>query len=139
MKAIVYDRYGRADVLRLADVAEPEVGRGEVLVRVTRAALNPKDALTRSGRFRRLSGKRFPKRCGMDLAGEVIESRSPHFAPGQRVFGFIGEVRYLRGTLAEHRPRHTAAPPQHTRGAYLQQTLRCTLRSTPPDNPVRRR
>lgn len=101
MKAIVYDRYGRADVLRLADVAEPEVGRGEVLVRVTRAALNPKDALTRSGRFRRLSGNRFPKRCGMDLAGVVVESRSPRFAPGQRVFGFIAEVRYLRGSLAE--------------------------------------
>jgi NADPH:quinone reductase-like Zn-dependent oxidoreductase len=101
VKAVVYDRYGRADVLRLADVAEPEIGRGEVLVRVTRAALNPKDALTRSGRFRRLSGSRFPKRCGMDLAGEVLESRSPRFAPKQRVFGFLAEVRYLRGSLAE--------------------------------------
>lgn len=73
----------------------------EVLVRVTRAALKPKEALTRNGRFRRLSGNRFPKRCGMDLAGEVLESRPPRFAPGQRVFGFLAEVRYLRGSLAE--------------------------------------
>ena len=114
MKAIVYERYGRADVLRLADVPEPDVGRGEVLVRITRAALNPKDALTRSGRFRRLSGNRFPKRVGMDLAGLVVESRSPSFAPGQRVFGFIAEVRYLRGTLAERvacRPSELAVIP----------------------------
>lgn len=101
MRAVLYDRYGPPDVLRVADVPEPALGRREVLVRVTRAALNPKDALTRKGRFRSLSGSRFPKRCGMDLAGVVEESRSPRFARGQRVFGFIAEVRYLRGTLAE--------------------------------------
>lgn len=101
MKAVVYDRYGPPEVLRVADVPVPEPGRGEVLVRVTRAALNPKDALTRKGRFRALSGQRFPKRCGMDLAGVVVESRSPRLPVGQRVFGFLAEVRYLRGSLAE--------------------------------------
>jgi NADPH:quinone reductase-like Zn-dependent oxidoreductase len=101
VKAVVYDRYGPPEVLRIADVADPKIPAGGVLVRVTRAALNPKDALTRRGRFRRISGSRFPKRCGMDLAGFVVESRSPRFAPGQRVFGFLTEVRYLRGSLAE--------------------------------------
>jgi len=98
MKAVVYDRYGPPDVLRVADVEEPS---GDVLVRVTCAALNPKDALTRRGKFRRLSGNTFPKRIGMDLAGVVLESKSSRFTSGQRVFGFIGVVRYGRGTLAE--------------------------------------
>ena len=101
MKAIVYDHYGAADVLRLTEVSEPEVRPGGVLVRVRRAALNPKDALFRKGKFRLLSGTRFPKRSGLDLAGVVVTSRSPAFLAGQRVFGFLGEWTALRGTLAE--------------------------------------
>ena len=101
MKAIIYDRYGTADVLRLAEVPDPSVGRRDVLVRVTRAALNPKDALVRKGKFRLLSGARFPKQCGLDVAGVVATSRSPDFAVGQRVFGFLGEWSSRRGTLAE--------------------------------------
>src|SRR5687767_10618332 len=99
VRAVVYDRYGPPDVLRIAEVDEPR--ERDVLVRVTCAALNPKDALTRRGKFRRLSGNRFPKRIGMDLAGVVVESKSARFTVGQRVFGFIGVVRYGRGTLAE--------------------------------------
>ena len=38
MKAIVYDRYGSPDVLRLDDIATPTPGRGQVLVRVNAAA-----------------------------------------------------------------------------------------------------
>ena len=40
MKAIVRDRYGSADVLRLRDVEVPEVGDEEVLVRVRAAGLD---------------------------------------------------------------------------------------------------
>src|SRR5256885_15105595 len=43
MKAIVQDRFGPPDVLRLADTGLPEVGAGDVLVRVHAAALNPAD------------------------------------------------------------------------------------------------
>lgn len=101
MRAVVYDRYGERDVLRVAEVPEPAIGWGGALVRVTRAALNPKDSFTRKGRFRALSGRAFPKRIGMDFAGVVVESRTSRVAPGQRVFGFVAEVRYLRGTLAD--------------------------------------
>ena len=41
MKAIVQDRFGPPEVLRLADTGLPEVGAGDVLVRVHAAALNP--------------------------------------------------------------------------------------------------
>ncbi len=43
MKAVVQDRLGPPDVLRLADIGLPEAGAGDVLVRVRAAALNPAD------------------------------------------------------------------------------------------------
>jgi NADPH:quinone reductase-like Zn-dependent oxidoreductase len=101
MRAATYDRYGAADVLRLSDVPQPSLRPGEVLVRVKRAALNPKDALFRRGKFRLVSGRRFPKRTGLDLAGEVEATRSPRWSVGQRVFGFLDEWTFHRGTLAE--------------------------------------
>ena len=51
MKAVEYDRYGSAEVLQLRDVPRPRIRRGELLVRVRAAALNPKDVLVRSGKF----------------------------------------------------------------------------------------
>ena len=48
MKAIVQDRFGPPDVLRLADTGLPQVGAGDVLVRVHAAALNPADWRTSS-------------------------------------------------------------------------------------------
>ncbi|MGC4000132.1 MAG: NAD(P)-dependent alcohol dehydrogenase [Anaeromyxobacter sp.] len=102
MRAILYDRYGPASLLRLAEVPEPgPLRRGQVRLRIACAALNPKDAFVRKGRFRALSGSGFPKRCGVDAAGVVLESRAAHLVPGQRAFGFLEEWRLRRGTLAE--------------------------------------
>ena len=101
MKAISYSGYGPIERLEVTEVPRPEPGRREILVRVTRAALNPKDAVFRRGRYRILSGSRFPKRCGVDFAGVVEATNSPHFRAGQRVFGMLDELTYRRGTLAE--------------------------------------
>lgn len=95
MKALVYDRYGSVDVLEFREVATPRAGRGEVLVRVHAAALNPKDSFVRKGRFRALSGRRFPKYVGADFAGELATT-------GERVFGMLDEYAYRRGTVAEY-------------------------------------
>ena len=43
MKAIVQDKFGSPEVLRLADTGLPEAGPDDVLVRVHAAALNPYD------------------------------------------------------------------------------------------------
>jgi threonine dehydrogenase-like Zn-dependent dehydrogenase len=43
MKAIVQERFGPPDVLRLVDTDLPDVGADDVLVRVHAAALNPYD------------------------------------------------------------------------------------------------
>ena len=73
MKAAEYDRYGPASVLQIREVPRPRPGRGELLVRVRAAALNPKDVIVRSGKFRVLSGRRFPRRVGFDWSGEIAE------------------------------------------------------------------
>jgi NADPH:quinone reductase-like Zn-dependent oxidoreductase len=83
-------------------VPDPVPGAGEVLVRVRAAALNPKDVFTLRGRFRLLSGRRFPKIVGLDLAGEVLSAGggSP-FRPGEAVYGFLSGFGALRGSVAE--------------------------------------
>ena len=43
MKAVVYDRYGRPDVLRIEDVPMPTPGAGQVLVKVAATSINLSD------------------------------------------------------------------------------------------------
>ncbi len=43
MKAIVQDRYGSPDVLKLAEVKKPAPGENEVLVKVYAASVNGSD------------------------------------------------------------------------------------------------
>ena len=49
MKAIVFDDFGSADVLRLADVPMPEVRPDDLLVKVMAAGVNRADLLQREG------------------------------------------------------------------------------------------
>lgn len=69
MRAALYDRTGGPDVLYIGDVPDAPPGRGQVLVRVHAAGLNPVDAKMRSGFIP--SDAPFPRRVGSDLAGTV--------------------------------------------------------------------
>ena len=76
MRAIVYKKYGAADVLKLDEVDEPVVDDDHVLVRIRAASLNPYDwhLLTGLPYIGRLSmGLLRPKHTGLgaDLAGAV--------------------------------------------------------------------
>lgn len=78
-------------MLQLEPAPVPEVGRGEVRLRVAAAALNPKDVLLRKGRFSLLGGWSFPRGTGFDVAGTVEEAGPgvSEWRPGDRVFGFL--------------------------------------------------
>ncbi|HRF82201.1 MAG TPA: hypothetical protein PL070_19170 [Flavobacteriales bacterium] len=54
MKAFIIDKYKSTDGGRIADVAEPEVRPGDVLVRVHAAGLNLLDSKIRTGEFKLL-------------------------------------------------------------------------------------
>ena len=78
MKAVVYDRYGSPDVLRLAEVAVPMPGDNEVLVKAFAVSLNAWDWDMLIGRplaYRGFSGIFKPKTQrlhGCDIAGQVV-------------------------------------------------------------------
>ncbi|WP_406074674.1 NAD(P)-dependent alcohol dehydrogenase [Micromonospora sp. NBC_01638] len=94
MKAIVQDRYGPADLLRLADVDMPTAGDGQVLVQVRAAGVDP-------GVWHLMTGLPYAVRLGygllrprnrvpgLDLAG-VVSAVGPGvtgFTPGDAVYG----------------------------------------------------
>ena len=89
MKAFVVEHYG-ADGLRAADVPEPEVGDGDVLVKVSAAGINPLDTMVRNGEFKRLLKYKTPFVLGHDVAGGVTRV-------GSAVRGFqVGDEVYAR-------------------------------------------
>lgn len=89
MRRIEMSRFGAADVLQLAEVPRPRPARGEVLIRVRAAGVNPKDCMVRKGKFQLFTGTRFPQGLGHDFAGEIAELGPgvDHLAPGTAVFG----------------------------------------------------
>ena len=94
MRAVVHDRYGPPEVLRVADVERPAPKDDEVLVRVHATTVTRTDCGVRAADpfFSRVfTGLRRPKRriAGMELAGEVeaVGADVTEFAVGDRVFG----------------------------------------------------
>jgi NADPH:quinone reductase-like Zn-dependent oxidoreductase len=81
MKAVRFHEHGGADVLRAEQVADPEPGAGDVIVRVRACALNHLDIWNRRGVVR----MPLPHILGADVAGEIVESRHVDVPTGQRV------------------------------------------------------
>jgi NADPH2:quinone reductase len=67
MRAIQIESFGGPEVLALADVARPEPGDGEVLVRVTRAGMNFADTHTRENAY--IAKHDLPLIPGTEVAG----------------------------------------------------------------------
>jgi NADPH:quinone reductase-like Zn-dependent oxidoreductase len=94
MKAVVYDRYGPPEVLRIDDVEPPVPKENEVLVRVRASTVTRSDCGYRGADpfFSRVfTGLRAPRQriVGTELAGEVeaVGAAVTEFAVGDRVFG----------------------------------------------------
>ena len=104
MKAIVQDRYGSADVLDFRDVARPEFGPGDVLVKVVAAGvdLGAWHLMTGQPYLMRILGfgLRAPRTRvpGTNVAGrvEAIGRDVAGFRPGEQVYGTC------RGAYAEY-------------------------------------
>ncbi len=74
---------GRDYDVQFEEIALSDLPEGEVLVRISHSALNYKDALAMTKKAPII--RKFPMVLGIDLAGEVVESSSPDFAPGDKV------------------------------------------------------
>ncbi len=94
MRAVVHDRYGPPEVLRIEEVERPVPKDDEVLVRVHASTVTQTDCHMRRARpfiWRFMLGLLRPKRriLGAELAGEVeaVGAAVTDFAVGDRVFG----------------------------------------------------
>jgi NADPH:quinone reductase-like Zn-dependent oxidoreductase len=105
MKAVVHDRYGTPDVLRVDDVPVPGPGRGQVRVQVVATSINLSDweGLRGSPAYARFGGLLRPARrtLGSDIAG-VVDAVGPgvtRFRPGDEVYG---DNLVLKGGFAQY-------------------------------------
>jgi NADPH:quinone reductase-like Zn-dependent oxidoreductase len=103
MQAITQDRYGSADVMELTNIDKPEIGDGEVLVRVHAASIHVGDWILMTGVpyvMRMATGLRRPKNRvpGTDIAGtvEAVGKDVQGLRPGDEVFG------WCTGAFAEY-------------------------------------
>src|SRR5512141_2459843 len=116
MKAIVQERFGPPDVLQLVDTEVPEIGAGDVLVRVHAAAVNPYDWHMMRGdplvaRLMGGVGLRRPNArvAGVDAAGrvEAVGAKVRGLRPGDQVLGFCSGAfaEYARAEADEVVPK----------------------------------
>src|SRR6201996_5592022 len=90
MKAVLCRRFCTPDQLEFADIAEPQAGPGEAVVRVQAAALNFFDTLIVAGKYQHKPP--FPFSPAAEFAGvvESIGAGVTNVAPGDRVIGWTG-------------------------------------------------
>jgi NADPH:quinone reductase-like Zn-dependent oxidoreductase len=105
MRAVVYDRYGPPDVLRLERVPLPTPGPAQVLIEVVATSINLSDweCLRGTPLYARIGGLRAPAHriLGSDIAGRV-EAVGPgvtRFRVGDEVYG---DNLGLMGGFAEY-------------------------------------
>lgn len=115
MKAIVYEKYGPPEVLRLQEMEKPAPRDNEVLVKVYATTVTIGDTIMRSLNLpvhgwqnvmgRMILGWNKPRRStlGMELAGEIeaIGRKVTRFKPGQVVFASTFAVNF--GGYAEYK------------------------------------
>jgi alcohol dehydrogenase len=103
MKAAQLTEYGGKEALKVVnDAPKPSAGKGEVLVEVRAAAVNPFDVKVREGMVRQMAELDFPATLGGDFSGVVAED-GEGFSKGQAVYGQAGALGG-RGSFAEFTP-----------------------------------
>jgi NADPH:quinone reductase-like Zn-dependent oxidoreductase len=116
MKAIVLTAFGGVDHLQLQDVPVPEVGAGELLVRVIATSINPLDLQIRRGDYPEYVP--LPAIIGHDVSGVVerVGAGVSDFKPGDEVFytpkifgpkgGSYAEFNVVPQELVTYKPRN---------------------------------
>ena len=116
MKAVVLSAFGPASNLELQEVAKPEPGPNDVLVRVHATSVNPADIGLRSGMFGAMMPP--PLVLGFDVAGtvEAVGVGVEAFRPGDEVYyaveltdprgGANAEYHVMRAEKVARKPRN---------------------------------
>jgi NADPH:quinone reductase-like Zn-dependent oxidoreductase len=105
VRAVVYDRYGPPESLRVEDIPTPSPATNQVLLRVSATSVNLSDweCLRGVPLYARVGGLRAPARrtLGSDVAGRVesVGSDVTRFRAGDEVYG---DNLQLKGGFAEY-------------------------------------
>jgi len=89
-RAVKFDKYGGVDVLQVVEVDRPVPDKGQVLVKVKAAGINPGEGSIREGKFAQQWPTTFPSGEGSDFAGVVEEVGKgvKGIAAGDEVIGY---------------------------------------------------
>jgi putative PIG3 family NAD(P)H quinone oxidoreductase len=101
MRAIVVDRPGGPEMLRMGEIPDVAPGPDELLVRVRATALNRLDLMQREGNYPVPSGA--PETLGVEMAGEVVDW-------GQDVQGWTRGARVCALLLGGGYAEYTTVP-----------------------------
>lgn len=104
MKAAYVEKTGSLDSLKIGELETPEVGEGEVLVRIKAAGVNPVDAAVPQGYLEERMPHGFPLIPGWDLSGVVEECGfgARRFEEGDEVYAYARRPKVQWGTFAEY-------------------------------------
>lgn len=116
MKAVRFHEFGGPEVLVLEDAPRPTPSKGEMLVRVHAAAVNPVDWKVRKGGLKSLHPD-FPQIPGFDVSGVVVAAGEgvTRFRVGDAIFAYLNLRR--GGAYAEYaivREDEASAKPAKT-------------------------
>lgn len=100
MHAYIVEEPGGA--FRKIDLPRPTLRTNQVLVSVQASGVNPLDIKIRAGQAAH-AGQPLPAVLGLDMAGivEQVGAGVTAFKPGDEVYGMVGGVGGLQGTLSE--------------------------------------
>ena len=104
MKAMILSKYGAQAVFEMQEVPTPTPNPGQVLIKIAASSVNTVDTMIRKmGKDLPLSPDT-PAILGMDVAGtiEAVANDVSSFTVGDEVYGCVGGLADLPGTLAEY-------------------------------------
>ncbi|MBT0651641.1 NAD(P)H-quinone oxidoreductase [Geomobilimonas luticola] len=100
MKAVLLEGFGGLEVLKVGEVAVPQPGEGQVLVKVMATSINRPDLVQREGKYPPPPGD--SEILGLEVAG-VIEEVGPGvtgWQKGERVMSLVGGGAYAEYAVA---------------------------------------
>lgn len=110
MKAAQYNSYGGPEVIKIKEVLEPVLNRGQVLVEVYAASINPVDWKVRAGYMKDMMPLEFPVTIGGNFSGVVrkVADDVAEFKIGDEVYGQALVLNGGSGSIAEMVASNTA-------------------------------
>jgi NADPH:quinone reductase-like Zn-dependent oxidoreductase len=110
MVAVRFENFGEiSEVLKTTTIEGPKPRRGEVLVRVAAAAINPSDAKNVLGQ---MPGTSLPRTPGRDFASVIVEASDAGLPLGTEV-GAVEEISGSSATVLM--PSSWPFPPKASR------------------------